>query len=201
MLTLEQVSAPSEEPISLSEAKLHLRVDIDDDDSLIEGLITAARRHAEEVITRRAFITQTWCHYRDGFPPGRTMLIPRPPLQSVSGIYYTPQGGSEQTISSDDYHVDIHSDPGRIVLTSGASWPGDTLTAVNGVRVQFVAGYGDEADDVPGPIRLAIKMMIGHLYENRELTVATGHIQEVPFAANALLQSYRALRFSYEDDV
>lgn len=201
MLRLEQVSAPSVEPVSLADAKLHLRVDIDDDDDLITGLIVAAREHAEEV-TRRALITQTWNYYRDDFPAGETLLIPRPPLQSVGGIYYTPDEGSEQEISNDEYQVDAHGEPGRVVLTSGASWPGDALVRANGLRVQFVAGYGDEADDVPEPIRLAIKMMVGHWYENREWSVATGNIQEVPFAVDALLRSSRVLKFSaYEDDV
>lgn len=188
------ITAPADEPVALDDAKLHLRVDIDDDDDLIEALIIAAREYVE-AITRRALITQTWDLYLDEFPAGESLALPYPALQSVTGVYYTPDGESEQTFSADDYEVDTVSTPGRIVLASDASWPGDTLTETNGVRVRFIAGYGDDAADVPQAIRQAMLMLIGHWYENREATVGVGSMQTVPFAVEALLWTHRCLRF------
>jgi len=66
-MSLTIVTPPAEEPVTLTEAKNHLRVDLSDDDSLISALIVAAREHAE-AITRRAFITQTLKLSLDAFP-------------------------------------------------------------------------------------------------------------------------------------
>ena len=60
-------TAPAAEPISTADAKLHLRVDITDDNDLIDALVKVAREHVE-IITRRALITQTWDYYLDDFP-------------------------------------------------------------------------------------------------------------------------------------
>jgi len=198
-MALKLVEGPAVEPVTLAEAKLHCRVDVDDDDDLITTYIQAAREYAETV-TRRALITQTWDYYRDGFPSGDTLKVPLPALQSVAGVYYTPDGGSEQTLDSDDYEVDTVSEPGRIVLARGASWPGDVLTRINGVRVRFTAGYGDAASDVPGIIKLAMKLLIGHWYENREATVAVGNIREVPLPVDTLLWSRRVMSFGSGDE-
>lgn len=40
------------EPVTLDEAKKHLRVEFNDDDALIEGLIVAARQWAEDFLNR-----------------------------------------------------------------------------------------------------------------------------------------------------
>lgn len=186
------VTEPAEEPISLEEAKLHLRIDHDDEDVLINGFITAARRHVELVVLNRALVTQTWNLYLNAFPSGNEIKLPYPPLQSVEGVYYTPEDGQEQQFAAGNYLVDTVSEPGRIVLKRDALWPADELEVVNGVRVQFVAGYG-AADDVPRDIRNATLMLIGDLYENREETIVVQglQIQRIPFGVANLLRSYR----------
>lgn len=187
------ITAPADEPVSLSEAKLHCRVDHADEDGYLQDLIVAAREHVEQVVLNRALITQTWELFLDCFPSGREIRLPLPPLQSVTGVYYTPFGGAEQTFGAANYVVDTVSEPGRIVLQRDASWPGKDLAVVNGVRIEFVAGYGDDADDVPGPVRRALLLLIGDLYEHREETVAVVGIQlqQLPFGMAPLLQSYR----------
>lgn len=84
---------PAEEPITLEEAKSHLRVDIEDDDNLILNLITAARQKAESIL-KRALITQTWIYYPDDFPDKDYIELPMPPLQSVSSVTYTDYNGA-----------------------------------------------------------------------------------------------------------
>lgn len=186
-MALKIYTAPAVEPISLAEAKLHLRVDIDDDDSYISALITAARQ-AAEATTNRAFITQTWDLFADRFTALDRIMVPLPPLQSVTGIYYTPYGGVETTLTIAHYSVDTSSDPGRVVLNFGYCWPGSTLIPVNGMRMRFVAGYGAAGSNVPQSIRQAMLLMIGHYYENRE---ATGK----PVAVDSLLWPYRVMEF------
>ena len=66
---LTQLSPPSAEPLSLAEAKLHLRVgaDITEDDGLIAALIVTARQQAEHR-TGRALVSQQWRYAIDAFP-------------------------------------------------------------------------------------------------------------------------------------
>ncbi len=98
-MALVLLTAPTEEPITLDEAKLHLRVEIDDDDTLILGMIKAAREYAE-VVTHRRLITQTWRYYLDSWPEDKDYIeMPFPPLQSISSITYTDCDGVVYTWS------------------------------------------------------------------------------------------------------
>lgn len=184
------VTDPAEEPVSLAEAKSHLRVEVSDDDSYITSLIQVAREMAENIL-RRALITQTWKLVLDEFPSGDEIELPLPPLQSVSSVKYTPNGSSQQTFDAGNYIVDTASEPGRIVLKSDKSWPGDTLEAAAGVEVTFVCGYGDAGADVPLSIRQAMLLLIGHFYESREAVIIGTITRELPLGAKRLLWPYR----------
>lgn len=192
-MALTLVTGPVVEPVSVSEAKAHLRVDISDDDALIGSLITAARTHVEQHL-RRALVTQTWDLVLDGFP-GRELRLPLPPLASVTSVTYTDDEGGAGSVDAGEYVVDTDREPGRVVLRSGGTWPAVTLRAAAGVRVRFVAGYGNAAA-VPGPIKQAILLLVGTLYENREETlVAQGvTVMRLPFGVQALLMPYKVIR-------
>lgn len=187
---LRLVADATDEPVTLEEAKAHLRVDVTDDDDLITALITAARQIVEMVL-RRALLSQDWELLLDAFPATDTTLeIPLPPLQSISAITYTLEDGTSATVAATDYTVDTGSTPGRIALNSGSSWPGDSLSALGGVQIAFTAGYAS-ADDVPQAIRQALLLLVGHLYENREAVTDTKTLQTTPLAFEYLLQPYR----------
>ncbi len=181
-MALKLITGPVVEPVSLEEAKLHLRVDIADDDYLIDGLLRTAREYVEDV-SGRALCTQTWELVADAWP-GDTFVLPKPPLQSVTSIKYTSDAGVEATFSSASYHVDTDSEPGRVVLRSTASWPTVTLADINGIRVRYVCGYGATAGDVPQRYRQAIALLVGHWYENRESIVASGAMPKEPSRAS-----------------
>lgn len=180
--------APSCEPITLAEAKLHLRVDADDDDDLITALIQGAREWAENY-TRRSFVQRGLELRMDSFPA--EILLPRGPVQSVTAVKYTDSAGSLQTVSTDLYQTDLYGTPPRIVLVSGATWPTPKLGAVNAVLVQYTAGYPEPetspqgmADNVPAAVKAAIKILVGYWYENREAAA------QVPMAVKALLAPF-----------
>lgn len=160
---LTQSSAPSVEPVSLADMKTHLRVDLAADNDLITSQIKAAR-FAVEGFLRRQLITATWKYYLDKFPG--TILLPRPPLQSISSITYTDSAGDTQTLSSSVYDVDTDSIVGRVVEAYGQAWP-TTREDINVVCVTFVAGYGDAATDVPDNIISGVKLLVTDLYEHR----------------------------------
>lgn len=189
--SLTLVTAPTVEPVSLAEAKDHLRVDGDDEDTLIEALVGAARAWVEETYGR-ALTTQTWDLALNGFPRCRWISIPRAPLQSVTSLTYYDEDLSTSTVfSSANYQVDTLRTPGVLALKNNVFWPTDTLRPSSGVVVRFVAGYGATAASVPEPIKQAIKLLAGTMYLHRETEVTGTIVARIGFAADALLASYR----------
>lgn len=187
------VTPPAVEPVSLDEAKAQLRVDGDEENDFITGLIAGAREYFEEV-AHRALISQTWRLSLDSWPD--EIELPRAPLQSVTSVVYKDADGAPTTIGytdeegtwvSDTLLVDTESEPGRIVLAASQSWPSDELYRVNPIQITYVAGYGDEAGDVPAHMRQAIKLLIGHWYENREATITGTIMKEIPLGIDSLI--------------
>jgi len=188
MSSFKRAIDPVNLAVTLDTAKNHLKVEdaITEDDTLITTLINAAIDKVEAAGV--ALITQTWDLVMDQWP-GDEIWIPRAPLQSVAGIYYTPDGGAEAELDAANYFVDTISEPGRVVLQRSGSWPSTTLQRANGIRVRFVAGFGDDPADVPSRYTQAILLMVGHWYENREQVVVTGAVpKEIPLGAQMLIR-------------
>lgn len=190
---LSLFSAPATEPVTLSEAKAHLKVEHTDDDTLITALIKGARGFCE-TYTRRVFITQTWDLFLDEFPfdSDEPILIPNTNLISVTHIKYYDTANVEQTWNSANYQVDIASRPGRIIPIEGEVYP-TVKDRMNAVNIRYVAGYGAAAD-VPQEIKQAMLLLIGDWYENREDS-SMKNAGASRFAIESLLQSQRILVF------
>lgn len=184
---LQLYTGPTHEPVSLAEAKAHLRVTFSDEDALISELITAARQRVEEE-TYRALITQTWDLTLDELPAGEDVLrIPRAPLQEITSITYVDTSGDSQTLDADDYVVSATRQPGIVRPAYGLIWP-DVRYQPDAVTVRFVAGYGDAAE-VPAPIKAAIKLIVGQYYEFRE-ELTERPTQPIPLGAQRIIQLY-----------
>ena len=183
------VTTATSEPFELSEVKNNLRVTINDDDALIKSLIIVSREWAESYM-RRALITQTWDYFTDRF--FRTIKLPLSPVVSVTSIKYVDTDGVTQTLATTEYTVDSVSEPTRIVEAWGKTWPSIRFVP-NAVTVRFVAGYGN-ASDIPEQIKRWMLMLMGHLYENRELTSQNVNIVEIPISTE-LLFPYRVIQF------
>lgn len=170
-------TAPTTEPITATEAKLHCRVDHSTEDALFTRLIETARIQCEN-ISGRAFITRTYTATLDYWPHWKFEL-PYPPLAGITSIkYYDDAGSAAATYSSANYYVDTNSEPGRVALINDAEWPDITLREINGVEIIYTAGYGVAAD-VPDQYKQAMLLMIGHLYENRESIVVQQGVSQV----------------------
>ena len=184
------VTEPSVEPVSLEEAEDHLRLSDTStgvEDTVILSYIKAARRVCER-IQNRAYIEQTWNLVLNGFPASGGIKIPLPPLISVSHVKYYGTGGTATTMTAANYYVDTDSEPGGVYLAYGEVWPSATLRPNNGVEIQFVAGYGSAASSVPMEVRQAIKLLTGHLYENREATTPDKmQARDLPLGVQSLL--------------
>ena len=162
------------EPVTLHEAKDHLRVDLGNDDTLITEMITAARQWGEQ-ITRRALMTQTWDWKCDWFPPDRVpIVLSLPPLQSVTSVTYIDTDGASQTWAASNYTVDAPSGDtpakGRIIPNFEVNYP-ETQRIQNAVTIRFIAGYGDAAADVPRALRNAMLTHLTQLYDLRSPVV------------------------------
>ena len=179
------VTAPARQPVTLAEAKIQCRVDIDDDNELISDYINAATLRCQ-LASRRTFISTTYDGYFDSWPCS-PIEFPFTPLQSVTGVYYTDEAEAETTWASTNYLVDLITEPGRLKYKSTAVIPSVILREVNGVRVRFVAGYGDDVTDVPEIYRQAIKMLVGHYYENREAINVGNIVTSLPLGVADLL--------------
>jgi len=171
--------------ITVAQAKEHLRITHSDDDTYIEALTLATSEWCEE-FQRRVYVQREIVDYYDRFD-----MIIRPrksPLVSVTSIQYYDSNGDLQTVDAADYRVDIISQPGRITEAYNAYWP-DTRDMTNAVIVTYEAGYAARAD-IPEEIKHAVKLMIGHLYENRE-SVTSLSMVELPTGLKTLLSMKR----------
>ncbi len=183
------LTGPALEPVSLEEAKAHLRVDHDDDDELLGAAIVAARSHVENA-TRRVLIAQTWRVYLDRWPRKRMLRVPVAPLISVDEIRVRT-GDGPVTVDEDDYVVDTASVPGRLVVSGDAPSPVGRMA--NGIEIDVSAGYGETAADVPSPLRHAVMMLVAHWYEQRAAAGDARLGETVPFGFPALIAPYRVL--------
>lgn len=174
-MTLKLINAPATEPITLAEAKLHLRVEHSADDDLITSLMAAARQQAEHELGR-PLITQTWERVLDAFP-AEAIELGMPPVQSIVHIKYIDEDEVEQTLSSSLYTLDSDTEPGWAVPDIDTDWP-DTLDTVNAVRVRFLCGYGT-SDDVPEAVKAWIKIRLATMYKVREQFVTGVSVTEL----------------------
>lgn len=192
MISPVRVVAPTANPVTLAEAKAHLRVDFADEDSLISGLIDAATDYLDgwSGVTGRALMSQTWEISLDEFPNG-AISLPLGPCRQLVSVSYVAPNGSTQTVSSADYTTDFNPIEGWIV-PKDAGWP-KTMKTANAVTVRWIAGYQNAAA-VPAAIRQAILLLVAHWYQNRELTAAGGR-QALPFTVTALLAPFKRAAF------
>lgn len=174
-------------PVSVAEAKHHLRITHSDDDTYIETLLLAATHHCEE-FQRRKYLEQTVVEKFDSFA---TTIRPRySPLISINSIQYVDTASSTQTLDAAEYDVDTTEEPGRITPAYTKSWPA-TRDMMNAVTLTYLAGYGT-ADQVPDEFKQAILLLVGHLYQHR-MTVTDERLIQTPEATKALLWPKRIL--------
>ena len=180
------VDGPAVEPITLPEMKAYLRLDDDAQDELVSGLIRAARLMVESA-SRRLMIEQGWRVVMDRWPQDGKVLLPLSPLLAVDGIKVLDAAGVATDIALASIETDTASDPPCIAV-SNAPEPGK---AKNGIEIKLRAGYGPSSDAVPATLRLAIKILVAHWFENRG-DIVGGQI--LPPEAMALVAPFQRAR-------
>ena len=166
-MQLKQTTAPILDPISLTRVKDFLRLDAEetDEDVTLNGLIQAAIRTCERHL-QRSLITQTWTLYTDFF--SAKIHLPRNPVQLVDSVTSYNSDGSVTITDAADYFLVDADQESYITASAGNTWPTVSLRPRNGVEVVYIAGYGDEPEDVPFDIRQGLLAMVAYLYEHRD---------------------------------
>ncbi len=194
------VAPPDETPVSLAEAKAHLRIDHDLDNGRVEAAIAGAVAHLDGYtgILGRALVTQTWRQDIPFWPASRCLRLPLAPVASIASVSYRPAGGGAA----------VEVDPASYRLLAGTSDPSVLLPAAfapaldnapDAISVEFVAGYGKPGDEgwpkqMPGALRSAILLMVGDLYRFTD-SAALGQVSAVPMSVTVdrLLSPFRRL--------
>lgn len=181
---LKLISAPFDMPVSLAEAKEHLRVDHDDEDATLAGYINAAtdRLNGPDGYLGRCLTRQVW--RLDLAELQGAITLPLPPCQEVTSVTYADRNGDVQTLAATSYRVRGIGDVACI--TPIGAWP-DT----NDASITFIAGYAV----TPEPIRAAILLRVGHLYEHRESVVVGESVAGLSLGEDDLIRNYRVWGF------
>ena len=183
---LIQSTAPTIEPVTVAELRDHAHIDTGADDTALAVYAAAAREYIENY-TNRQLISASWTWTLDEIPE---LFRPRrSPLISVTSLKYYDTAGVQQTLSSATYAVDASTEPGRIALAYGQSWP-SVRAQQDAVELIFLAGYGLTTATVPAQLRLAIMQLAAHWAENRE-PVAPGGLGTIPLHVERLIDQKR----------
>jgi uncharacterized phiE125 gp8 family phage protein len=182
MMTVEITGTPTlDSVITVADLKEHLRVDHSDEDTLITSLRAAAISWIEDYCnTRLGDVTAVG--YLDFFYNAR---FPVGPVNSITSVTYTDANGDTQTLAAAKYWYDIKTKSARITFDNVPQLYDDTFHAV---QINMNVGYAEA--DVPEPVLHAIRLLVGHLYENRQQVTRT-KLNELPLGIHSLVSPYR----------
>lgn len=178
-MRLECIVPPEQEFVSLAEVKEYLRIDDDNEDMLLQSLITAARLYCENY-QKQAYGTQTLRLSLSGGEYGNVIELPRSKyLQSVEKLVAVLPDGSEKALAYDkQLGGDIYTS-----LTFAGNVPEDATLVV-----EYVVGSDVQVDDV----KTAVKLLVANWYENR-LATSDKAFSETPLCVKSLLNRGRVM--------
>lgn len=185
------ITPPTEEPVTLAEAKLQCRVDHADEDELISLLISAAREQCEHIL-QRAIMPQTREEVLKCFPADEVITLRFTPLIDVVSVNYVDAAGDVTELNSANYQTDTASEYTAYLLpATNMSWP-TTGESPNAVTINYTCGFANAAA-VPKGIKLWILIAVSTLYKNRESLVTGTIVSKLPEQFfNGLIHRYKA---------
>jgi uncharacterized phiE125 gp8 family phage protein len=161
-MTYVLITPPAAEALTLAETKTHLRLDTVDEDDLIARLITVARMHLERS-TGLCLMTQRWRLYLDSICEDGIITIARGPVQTIQSVIVYDEVGQASAVSLDGHVLDGIRRPARLMLMQPVK-PG---YAVNGIEIDFTAGFGSAATDVPDTLKRAMLTHVAQMFSCR----------------------------------
>jgi uncharacterized phiE125 gp8 family phage protein len=192
-MSLILTSQPALEPISLAEAKAHLRLDTSTEDLLITALISTARLQIEAALSI-ALIHQTWTYVLDRWPPTPNINLPLSPVAELLAVRTFDQDHLPTPQPLTAFQLDGSATPPR--LRRNASTTAPTLRAMNAIEISFIAGFGATPASVPAPIRQALLLLVAHWFEHRDPADAEQPATTIPDAISSLIAPWRPVRLA-----
>lgn len=188
-MTLFRTVPPGAEPLTLADCKAHLRIAHESEDDLLGGLIRAAREEVE-LQTGVAMIDQDWRLALDAWPPSGIVTLARHPVKQILSVTLHGADGEAAALAPSAYRLDGLSRPARLWVETRPA-PGVPL---NGIEIDFRAGFGEAGTDVPDLLKRAMLLLVGHWYELRAGLGEDERGASVPDGFRRLTDGWRARR-------
>lgn len=188
-MTLLRTVDPAVEPVTLAEMKRHLRLSHDSEDEFLSGLIRAAREDVERA-TGVAMIDQTWRLVLDRWPQSGCVSLARHPVREILSVTMFGREGEASLINPDTYLADTLSRPARLHFERRP----EPLRTMNGIEIDFSAGFGEAGTDVPDLLKRAVTLLVAHWYEFRAAFGAADQPVSYPAGYERMIASYRDRR-------
>lgn len=188
-MTLFRTIEPAAEPVTLAQVKAHLRISDSGEDELLAELVRGAREEVERS-TGLALIDQSWRLVLDRLPRHATVTLPRHPVRAVTSVTVYGTDGEATLVPGSDYQLDPLSRPARLHFEK----PPTATQRMNGIEVDFSAGFGEAGTDVPDTLKRALILLVAHWYEFRAQVEPGDHPVSHPATYERLIAPYRVRR-------
>lgn len=188
-MTFAQLTPPTAEPLTLAEIKAHLRLDGSEEDTLLSSLITTAREHLERE-TGLCLIAQSWRFYLDRWPQDGIVRIEKYPLRTIDAVTVYEADGTAVEVPLEDHLLDAEARPARLWLRN-PPMPGQ---AMNGIEIDFSAGFGEAGADIPDTLKRAMSIHVGHMFAFRGVVSPDQQPAGIPDGYERLIGPYRRRR-------
>ena len=185
--SLKVTTAATTPVFTTAQAKTFLKVDVSDDDTLIDNLVAAATESCQ-IYTNQYFINTVVTQYSDSWKEFYTLY--KSPVVSITHIKYYDSDDTQQTLASSNYILGHYSKPARIGIAVGGELP-NLSDRINAVEVKYTVGYGTASTDVPEGIRTGIILTVGNWYQNRQSVITGKTANELPLSSQYLLDQYK----------
>lgn len=182
-MSLVVVTPPTTYAVTVAEVLSHLRLDAGETDYISGVIIPGAQAMVEELTGRRLSTTVLRLGL-DGWPDDDEILLPGPPVASITSITYLDENNVRQTLAASCYTLDADPAPAVLAPAYGLSWP-TALQVAGSIKITYPAGYASPAA-VPASLRAAVLLACGHKYEHRELAIVGTIIYEIPAGLEAV---------------
>ena len=185
-MTIAELTPPAGEPLTLAEVKAHLRLDGSAEDGLLASLITTARTHLERE-TGLVLMASGFRLYLDDWPDGPVIQIARCPVQTIDAVTLYDEAGEPFEADMTGMVLDGRAHPARLILPRRVR-PGQAL---NGIEIDFTAGFGASGAEVPDTLKRAMLLHIALLYEYRGVVAPENQPAGVPAGYERLIAPFR----------
>ncbi|WP_199626829.1 head-tail connector protein [Rhizobium sp. OAE497] len=184
-MTYALITPPSAEALTLGEVKAHLRLDGAEEDALLVSLISVAREHLERV-SGLCLMTQTWRLYLDSVPEDGMIQIARGPVQAIESVTLYDAGGEEVSWPVEGHVLDRQARPARLLLKRGEG----VARAINGIEIDFSAGFGESGAEVPDVLKRAMLMHVAQMFAFRGAVATADQPADIPAGYDRLIAPF-----------